>query len=112
MPVVNGEVSYEALLGTIPAEIPRLMFWTCMLSGAAGHTYGANGIWQLNRRDQPYGKSPHGGTYGPIPWDEAMNLPGSQQLGLAKAFLMRFPWHRFEPHPEWAYVGRFDPTRR
>ena len=34
MPVVNGEVSYEALLGTIPAEIPRLMFWTCMLSGA------------------------------------------------------------------------------
>ena len=77
MPVVNGEVSYEALLGKIPAEIPRLMFWTCILSGAAGHTYGANGIWQLNRRDQPYGKSPHGGTYGPIPWDEAMRLPGS-----------------------------------
>jgi Protein of unknown function (DUF4038)/Domain of unknown function (DUF5060) len=102
MPVVNGEVSYEALLGTIPAEIPRLMFWTCMLSGAAGHTYGANGIWQLNRRDQPYGKSPHGGTYGPIPWDDAMRLPGSRQLGLAKAFLMRFPWQRLEPHPEWA----------
>jgi Protein of unknown function (DUF4038)/Domain of unknown function (DUF5060) len=102
MPVVNGEVSYEALLGTIPAEIPRLMFWTSMLSGAAGHTYGANGIWQLNRRDQPYGKSPHGGTYGPIPWDEAMRLPGSGQLGLAKAFLMRFPWQQFEPHPEWA----------
>ena len=78
MPVVNGEVCYEALLGKIPAEIPRLMFWTSMLSGAAGHTYGANGIWQLNRRDQPYGKSPHGGTYGPIPWDEAMRLPGSQ----------------------------------
>jgi hypothetical protein len=102
MPVVNGEVSYEALLGTIPAEIPRLMFWTCILSGAAGHTYGANGIWQLNRRDRPYGKSPHGGTYGPIPWDEAMRLPGSHQLGLAKAFLMRFPWQHLEPHPEWA----------
>ncbi|MGC8639969.1 MAG: DUF4038 domain-containing protein [Isosphaeraceae bacterium] len=102
MPVVDGEVSYEALLGTIPAEIPRLMFWTCMLSGAAGHTYGANGIWQLNRRDRPYGKSPHGGTYGPIPWDDAMCLPGSRQLGLAKAFLLRFPWQRLEPHPEWA----------
>ena len=106
MPVLNGEVAYEALLGTIPAEIPRLMFWTCMLSGAAGHTYGANGIWQLNRRDQPYGKSPHGGTYGPIPWDEAMALPGSRQLGLAKAFLMRFPWQHLEPHPEWtAWFG-------
>jgi hypothetical protein len=101
-PVVNGEVCYEALLGKIPAEIPRLMFWTNMLSGAAGHTYGANGIWQLNRRDQPYGKSPHGGTYGPIPWDEAMKLPGSHQLGLAKKLFEQYAWHRFEPHPEWA----------
>ena len=102
MPVVNGEVCYEALSGTIPAEISRLMFWTCMLSGAAGHTYGANGIWQLNRRDQPYGKSPHGGTYGPIPWDDAMRLPGSRQIGLAKQLLEHYPWQRLEPHPEWA----------
>ena len=102
MPVVNGEVCYEALLGKITADIPRLMFWTNVLSGAAGHTYGANGIWQLNRRDQPYGKSPHGGTYGPIPWDDAMRLPGSGQLGLAKKFLEQYPWHRFEPHQEWA----------
>ncbi len=102
MPVVNGEVCYEALSGRIPAEIPRLMFWAGMLSGAAGHTYGANGIWQLNRRDQPYGKSPHGGTYGPIPWDEAMRLPGSRQLGLAKQLLEHYPWQRLEPHPEWA----------
>ena len=24
----------------------------CMLSGACGHTYGANGIWQVNRSDE------------------------------------------------------------
>ena len=102
MPVVNGEVCYEALLGRIPAEVPRMMFWTSVLSGAAGHTYGANGIWQLNRKDKPYGKSPHGGDYGHIPWDEAMKLPGSGQLGLAKRLLEKYPWQRFEPHPEWA----------
>jgi hypothetical protein len=102
MPVVNGEVCYEALLGRIPAEVVRLMFWTDVLSGAAGHTYGANGIWQLNRKDKPYGKSPHGGDYGPIPWDDAMKLPGSRQLGLAKRLLQKYPWDRFEPHPEWA----------
>ncbi len=102
IPVLNGEVCYEALLGRIPAEIPRLMFWTNVLSGAAGHTYGANGIWQLNRKDRPYGKSPHGGNYGTIPWNEAMNLPGSGQLGMGKGLLMEYPWHRFEPHPEWA----------
>jgi hypothetical protein len=110
MPVVNGEVCYEALLGKIPAEIPRLMFWTNVLSGAAGHTYGANGIWQLNRREEPYGKSPHGGTYGPIPWDEAMRLPGSGQLGLAKALLMKLPWQQLKPHQEWATWAKEEGT--
>ena len=92
----------KRLLGRIPAEVPRLMFWANMLSGAAGHTYGANGIWQLNRRGQPYGNSPHGGNYGPIPWDEAMKLPGAQQLGFAKRLFVEHDWQRFEPHPEWA----------
>lgn len=102
LPVVNSEVCYEALLNRIPAEVVRLMFWADVLSGAAGHTYGANGIWQLNRKDKPYGKSPHGGDYGHLSWDEAMKLPGSGQLGRAKRLLEKYPWHRFQPHPEWA----------
>ncbi len=105
MPVLNSEVCYEQLLGWIPADVQRLIFWASMLSGAAGQTYGANGIWQVNRRDQPHGASPHGGNYGTIPWDEAMNLPGSSQLALGKRLLERYPWQRFEPHPEWASYG-------
>jgi hypothetical protein len=106
MPVVNGEVAYEALNGRIPAEIPRLMCWACLLSGAAGHTYGANGIWQLNRENEPYGKSPHGGTYGPIPWNQAMHLPGSEQVGFAGKLLRQFHFEKFEPHPEWAEFAK------
>jgi hypothetical protein len=102
MPILNSEVCYEALLDKIPADIQRLMFWTCMLSGAAGHTYGANGIWQVNRKDQPHGPSPHGGNYGATPWDDAMNLPGAQQLAYGKNLLLQYPWSRFEPHNEWA----------
>ena len=58
------------------------------VAGRAGHTYGANGIWQVNRREQPYGKSPHGGNnWGTIPWDDAMRLPGSRQVAAAKRLL-------------------------
>ena len=102
MPVIDGEASYEMLGDSLPTEWTRRMFWICMMNGAAGHTYGANGIWQCNRPGQPHGKSPHGGSYGQIPWDEAMHLPGSGQVGFAKALLAQYPWHRFEPHPEWA----------
>jgi hypothetical protein len=106
MPVIDGEASYEMLNDSLPTEWTRRMFWLCLMNGAAGHTYGANGIWQCNRPGQPHGASPHGGSYGQISWNEAMNLPGSRQVGLAKAFLERFPWHRFEPHPEWAISKR------
>jgi hypothetical protein len=72
-----------------------------MLSGAAGHTYGANGIWQVNTREKSYGPSPHGSSWGDTPWEEAFRLPGSGQLGLGKRLLERYEWWRFEPHPEW-----------
>ena len=108
MPVINSEVNYEGILGRCHDDVQRLMFWACVLNGACGHTYGANGIWQMNEKDRPFGNSPHGGTYGPTPWQEAMALPGSTQLGRAKALLERYPWYEFVPHPEWAaYAGGF-----
>jgi hypothetical protein len=101
MPVINGEVTYEGILEASREEMQRFMFWTCMLSGAAGHTYGANGIWQVNREGEPFGPSPHGRSWGNVPWTRAMELPGSGQTGRSAALLRKYEWWRFEPHPEW-----------
>lgn len=100
-PVLVDEVNYEGILESSREEMQRFLFWSSLLSGAAGHTYGANGLWQVNGHHQPYGASPHGTAWGDLPWDEAAQLPGSRQLGLGKALLQRFAWQRFEPHPEW-----------
>lgn len=112
-PVINGEASYEMLEaggGPIPTEWPRRMFWLCLMNGAAGHTYGANGIWQVNRKGQPHGPSPTAGSpphgYGAIPWDEAMNFPGSRQVAFGKKLFEQYPWQDFRPHPEWASFTR------
>jgi hypothetical protein len=101
MPVIEGEVNYEGILEASRQEMQRYLFWSTMLSGAAGFTYGANGIWQLNRAEKPYGPSPHGASWGDTPWTEAYRLPGSQQVGLGKRFLTRYPWWRLEPHQDW-----------
>jgi len=101
MPVLVGEANYEGILHSSEAEVQRLTFWSAILSGACGHTYGANGLWQLNNPNQPYGASPWGGTWGGPTWSDASQLPGSAQLGLAKQLLLRYEWWRFEPHPEW-----------
>src|SRR5207248_11704634 len=79
----------------------RFMLWSWILNVAVGHTYGANEIWQVNSAEAPIGPSPHGHSWGNTPWDTAAKLPGSAQIGLGKELLMRYPWWRFEPHPEW-----------
>jgi hypothetical protein len=105
MPVINGECCFEMLLDQTPAEKPRHMFWLCMINGAAGHTYGANGIWQLNRKGDPHGASPTAGAptngYGLITWEEAMHLEGGRQVAAGKTWLSNLPWWTFQPHFTW-----------
>lgn len=108
MPVINAEVCYEGIGEACRQEIQRLMFWASVLNGAAGHTYGANGIWQVNTRQKPYGPSPHGMTWGNTPWEDAFQLPGSTNLSLAKRLLERYSWWQFEPHPDWVEPGWTD----
>jgi len=111
MPVIDGEASYEMLNDSLPTAWTRAMFWICMTNGAAGHTYGANGIWQNNRPGDPHGASPHSGNYGYSSSQEAMHFPGSTQLAMGKRLFEKYPWQRFQPHPEWVtYQTHVGPT--
>jgi hypothetical protein len=100
MPVINGEVSYEGIGGTCWQDVQRIMFWVCMLSGAAGHTYGANGLWQMGSEAEPYGPSPHGMAWGDTPWHTAAALAGSREVGVGRRILERYDWCRLEPTPD------------
>jgi hypothetical protein len=46
-PVLNGEACYERHMELNFQDLQRHLFWGCLLSGAAGHTYGAAGIWHM-----------------------------------------------------------------
>jgi hypothetical protein len=101
MPVIDGEVCYEGIGGSNNADVQRFTFWSCMISGAAGHSYGADGVWQVNNEDELFGESPHGVVWGNTLWKDAYLLPGSNQIGISKKFLEKFEWWNFEPHDEW-----------
>lgn len=102
MPVISGEARYEGLEITPPvtSQNAREAFWAHTLnSGLAGHTYGANGIWQVNTEIQAFGQSPSGLCWGNTPWSLAIQGPAAQQIGLAKKWLETLPWHGFAPQP-------------
>jgi len=100
MPAINAEVCYEGHMQSNWQNVQRFMFWTSLLSGTAGYTYGAGGIWQMNTHAQPHGPSPQGVTYENTPWDVAAQLPGARQLGLGKELLTRYPWQEIHPLPD------------
>lgn len=104
-PFVSGESSYEEHMQMHPAYLQRYQFWALMLSGAAGHTYGAAGIWHMGTPETHGNWSAHGHQpYDLTTWREGMDFPGSAQLGRSKKLLETMPWQQFEPHPEW--VGK------
>jgi len=107
-PYVSGESCYEQHMQENFADLQRYQFWGLMLSGAAGHTYGAAGVWHMGTDDEHgnwggWGHQPYDYTT----WQEGMQLPGSTQLGLSKALLQKLPWQDFESHPEWVDKGAF-----
>jgi len=113
-PVVDGEVAYEGHVDRPKENIyknhdddppfpQRYLFWTSMLQGAAGHTYGATGIWQVESPEYPHGWSGMctNNNFRENTWYTAMNYLGSTTLPIGKELLERYQWWKFEPHQEW-----------
>jgi uncharacterized protein DUF4038/uncharacterized protein DUF5060 len=97
-PLVVGEIGYELRGATHLEDFQRVAFWSAVLNGAAGYTYGAAPTFEANNPDKPFHRS---GQVTFLTWQEGMNLPGSYQVGLSKKFLQQFQWWRLAPHPEW-----------
>ncbi|MEI7899641.1 MAG: DUF4038 domain-containing protein, partial [bacterium] len=99
MPVLCGETVYEGHMQQQNFQnVQRHIFWMYMLSGAAGHTYGAAGVWHASVEGHPGLAN----IYDWTTWQEGMAFPGATQIGLGKKLLEQYPWARFQPHPEWA----------
>ena len=96
-PLVEGEIGYEKLGEIHLEDFQRTAFWLSMLNGAAGHTYGANGVWEAYTADKPL----HRIRWSFLTWEEGMNLPGSYQIGLGAKLLRQYRWWKFRPHAEW-----------
>jgi len=59
----------------------RVGAWRALFAGACGHTYGCHDIWQfLDAGREPVSSAR-------TPWREAVNLPGSAQVGFARKLI-------------------------
>lgn len=96
-PVLIGECSYEGIFGSNWHDVQRLLFWTHMLSGSAGHTYGTMAISSFNSKDDPHVPISRVSDHY---WQDAINWLGSSHVGAGKRILERFPWWQLEPRQD------------
>jgi hypothetical protein len=76
--------------GPIDGLKVRRQAWQAMLSGAAGHTYGAHTLWDFKKRAA--------GGLSANAWTRALEFPAAAQVaGLMGAFLRQHRWPLLKP---------------
>lgn len=92
-PCLDGEPCYEdhpvnwkPELGYFGAYDARKAAYRAVFSGAMGHTYGANGIFQFWKGGQPDHFSAR------TPWEDALALPGAAQMQHVRALMESRPY--------------------
>lgn len=106
-PTVDGEPRYENIIHGLRREGPRIddydarkAAYHAVLSGAMGHTYGANGVFQFY---EPGGEE----HWQPIlDWRAAMDLPGAFDVGVLKRLMEARRWERLAPDPTLVVRGQ------
>jgi hypothetical protein len=96
-PVINGECSYEGIFDSNWQDIQRFLFWSHLLSGAAGHTYGTMAISTFNAKDDPYMPMSHVSMHF---WEDAIDWLGAAHVGVGRRILESLDWSTLEPRQE------------
>lgn len=111
-PVLHSEGAYLEnivdVAGVTGAQL-RWQAYAAFLNGAAGHIYGANGIWQMYVGSEvSYPESPDHGTT--RVWWEVMQHPSAGQVAFVRSFLEDEvgEWWRLLPRRQWLTAEGFD----
>ncbi len=101
-PTLDGEPHYETMpVGFYYPDVSRydrfddydsrqVVYWALM-SGACGHTYGHNSVWQMwTLEHEP-------ALWANIPWYESLDSPGAFQMGFARRLFESRPFQELVP---------------
>jgi len=99
-PCMDGEPRYEdhpvawkpELFGWFDdVDVRQAAYWN-LLSGACGHTYGCNSVWQFyDTGREPMGMARRS-------WKESLDLPGASQMIYVRKLFEKYPYTTLQPY--------------
>jgi hypothetical protein len=97
-PPFEGFQSHHSKVPHAAFSVRRAAYWSLLNAPTAGVSYGAHGIWSW--QTEPGEPLNHEGSGIAPLWNEAVNLPGSGQMGVLASIFSGLPWWQLRPNPD------------
>lgn len=97
-PPYEGHLAYESKKPFTADLVRRTLYWSLLNGPTAGVSYGAHGVWGWDDGTKPPTDHPTTGT--PLPWKQALLLPGGEQMQHLVKFFTSIEFNQLRPLPE------------
>jgi hypothetical protein len=97
-PPYEGHLAYHSRTPFDDFAVRRASYWSLLVSPPAGVCYGAHGVWSWSEgKEAPMA---HKDTGTPLPWREALEMPGASNMTVMVDLMDTLPWWRLRPAPD------------
>ena len=97
-PPYEHHIAYQSKTRISPHTVRRAVYWTLLNAPTAGVTYGGHGIWGWDDGTRP--PTDHKNSGVPLPWKEALVMPGAEQMAHVAALFTSIDFWRLRPAPD------------
>jgi hypothetical protein len=94
-PPYEHHVAYQTKRPITAQEVRRAVYWTLLGAPVAGTSYGGHGVWGWDDGTRPPTDHPNSGT--PLPWREALEMPGAREMGYVADLFTSMEYWRLRP---------------
>ena len=110
-PPYENHVAYQSKTPISAHTVRRAVYWSLLNSPTAGVSYGGHGVWGWDDGTTP--PTDHQNSGIPLPWKQALEMPGAAQMTHVSSFFKAIDFWRLRPAPEVlaAQPGKEDPKR-
>ena len=96
-PPYENHIAYQSRTRISPLTVRRAVYWSLLNAPTAGVTYGGHGVWGWD--DGTKLPTDHAGSGIPLPWKDALRMPGAEQMAHVASLFTSIEFWRLRPAP-------------